>query len=670
MRKKKEQKREAYEEISFDAPANGSVKAKDEEEEAFQQEEAFVSKKEKKKNKKAKQKEEKINPKSFAAYPHLNDVRPEEGYVFKSDYFKVDDDCYACIMSFFHTEGAMDNFGPFWGVNKVPSGLGDDVTIVLFDQIRRMTEGWLTEHQSRTESITKINENEQETRGNHSSRAKSNRKSQDLLTISQELQDGSSYLHVHYRLLVKAPTLDKLDTAVQAIDRCYVDRFSTLSAAPYIGEQRHEMSTLFSKNEKKEGKGFYFTSVEFAGSYSLVTHGLEDPRGEYVGYMVGDVNNSAVLFDVDGYTHHCVVADEAYDENLGRAHVSDIWGSKLSQACLLDNGRAIHLILDGANLNALGPRFRKLTYRVDMNQGDVNMFEMFGDRKDQMAIFPAQMQKLIVMAEQAYEANESDRSIIRGSLQEIATKFYIDNRMWYENAASWSDRIRIVGIPHNEVPKLEMFVSYLDMEYKAMASKAIRDDKKLQALSILRTTFKNMLSNNGDLFNTTTSSVIDGAKSGRRVIYDFSRLMQRGRGIAMAQLVNVIGFAVGNLGIGDTVIIHGAELIDDGVKAYIGERLSQLYDRGGRVCYLYNNMERMLKDKSFCEYDKADYTIFGTMTDAFVTKYQDSLGQSIPMDLIKLVTNKGDSVSYIRRGVDNVVFRRDLLLGLDRRVVR
>lgn len=635
------------------------------------EEESFSKEPEASKKKGKKSKKEKIDTRSFDVYPHLKAIKPDKGFVFKSDYFKADDGCYACVLSFFHTEGAMDNFGPFWGVNKVPSGLGDDVTIVLFEQVRRMTDGWVSDHQSRSEGIAKMGENETESgHANHSSRTKASRKSQDLLTISQELQDGASYLHVHYRLLVRAPSLEKLDAAIQAIDRCYIDRFSTLSAAPYIGEQRREMSTLLSKNEKKEGKGYYFTSIEFAGSYSLVTHGLEDPKGEYVGYMVGDVNNSAVLFDVDGYEHHCVVADEGYDESLGRSHISDVWGSKMSQSCLLNNHRVVHLILDGANLDALGPRLRRLTYRVDMNKGDVNMFEMFGDRRDQMAIFPAQMQKLIVMAEQAYDANESDKSIIRGSLQEIATRFYIDNRMWYENAASWEDRIRIVGIPHEEVPKLEMFVSYLDMEYKAMANRAIRDDKKLQALSILRTTFKNMLSNNGDLFNNCTSSVIDGAKSGRRVVYDFSRLMQRGRGIAMAQLVNVMGFAVGSLISGDTVIIHGVELIDDGVKAYIKERLNQLYDRGGRVCYLYNNMEKMLSDKVFCEFDKADYTIFGTMTDTFVTKYQNSLGQSIPTDLIKLVTNRGDTVSYIRRGVDNVVFHRDLLLGLDRRVVR
>ena len=34
--------------------------------------------------------------------------------------------------------------------------------------------------------------------------------------------------------------------------------------------------------KKKKGKGFHFTSTELAGSYSLVTNGLNDKGGEYV----------------------------------------------------------------------------------------------------------------------------------------------------------------------------------------------------------------------------------------------------------------------------------------------------------------------------------------------------------------------------------------------------
>ena len=600
---------------------------------------------------------------SFSSYPHLLAIKPKERYVFYSDYFTFDDG-YATILSFFHVEGATDNFPAFWGINRIPSGLNDDVIIISFEQVRRLTEGWVAEHQSKSEGIANMSEKEQDRAGTKTTRHKASRRSQDLDEIARELNDGASYLNSHFRLLIKAPTLDLLDESLKKIERLYIDRFITLSASPYVGCQRRELSALFQKNEKKRGRGFYFTSSEYAGSYSLVTHGLEDYDGEYVGDMVGDVNNSAVLFNVNGYSHHVVVANEAFDSSLGRVHVPDVWGSKIGQSCLLNDHKVVHFVLDSANLDSFSLPFKSITYKVDLNQGDINMFEMFGSSKNELSIFPAQMQKLILMAEQAYETTETDRSIIRGSLEEIATQFYIDNRMWRENAALNREKLRVTGLPHNEVPKLEMFVSYLDMEYKKMVNSSARDDERLHALSVLRVTFKNLLSNNGDLFNTHTNSVIDNIVTGRRVVYDFSRLMVRGIGVAMAQLVNVLGYAISNLGLGDTVIVHGADLIDNGIKDYVTMQFNQLFDKGGRVAYLYNNYEKMLEDQEFSHFDKADYTIFGNMSDTLVSKYQEKLGQEIPPDLESLITNKSENIGYIRRKFDNVVFHQDLSFGL------
>lgn len=603
----------------------------------------------------------------FSNFPYLDAIRPKEKYVFHSDYFTIDG-YYATIMSFFHTQAAADNFGPFWGINRIPSGLPDGVTTINFEQIRRMPENWIADHQTASEKVADNTANESARAGTSTSRLKASRTQEDLAVIAEELNNGASYLNVHYRILVKAPSLEILDDAVAKLERLYLDRFASLTASAYPGDQRRELSQLFAANARKKGKGYYFTSTEFAGSYSLVTHGLEDPGGEYVGYMVGDVNNSAVLFDVDDYKHHIVVASEQFNEARGRAHVSDMWGSKISQACLLNGGRVVHLVFDGANLDNLGPKFDKLTYRIDMNKGDVNMFEMFGDTKDELAIFPSQMQKLILMAEQAYETTDSDRSIIRGSLEEVATKFYVDNKMWYENAGEHRDKLRIVGLPHKEYPQLSMFCTYLNTGYESLKNAASRDDEKLHAMSVLNITFRNLLSNNGDLFNTTTNSAIDGVKTGRRVIYDFSHLMLRGKGVAMAQLVNVISFACDCLDRGDTVIVHGAEFIDKDVREYVMTQFEKLYERGGRVAFLYNSIEKMLNDRDFNKFDKVDYTIFGNMTEAVVDRYQNMLGQKIPADLASLVTDKSNAICYIRRGFDNVVFHQDLQLDVRQNV--
>lgn len=595
--------------------------------------------------------------------PLLAKLKPREKYVFHSDYFDIDGET-AVMLGFFHADSATDNFGAFWGVNQIPSGLPEGVSVVLLEQVRRMTDRWISEHQSRAESVASSNEAEAHRAGTTTSKTKATRRGQDLQQVAIELADGASYLHSHWRLLVKAKDVTSLDEAVRAIERRYLDLLGTVTVAPYVGEQRRELADVLAKNEKKLGHGFYFTSTEYAGHYNLVTHGLEDPHGEYVGSMVGDVNTSAVLFDVNGYRHHTIIADEALNRRLGRVRVADMWGSKLSQSCLMANGRVVHLVLNDLKLSQVGPEMKSITRNVNMAGGDVNMFEMFGSEDEELSIFPSQMEKLILMAEQAYETTDSDRSVIRGELQQIATTFYIDKKMWYENAIANRNRLRILNIPHADVPKLDEFVSYLDMEYKKLLTSSAKDPEAVHALKVLSVTFRNLLSNNGDLFNRTTNPIIDDAARGRRVVYEFGGLMRRGKGVAMAQLVNIIGFAVGNLGEGDTVIIHGAELIDDGVKEYMATQFGRLYDRGGRVVFCYGSVEKMLDDRVFCEFDKADYTIFGCLTAQELKRYQEVVATTIPPDLQKLIVGRFSDRSFVRRGFDNVVFSQDLRLGV------
>ena len=607
---------------------------------------------------------EKREMRTFRGNAFLKAIKPKEKVIFHSDYFEIDG-CVATILTFRHNSAAHDNFGAFWGILRIPANMPKSVTTMNFEQVARMSEGWITEHQSKAEGVSESNAAEQTRNGSSTTRHRSSRLQNDLAIIAQELNNGASYLNVHNRLLVKAPDLETLEEALATIDRLYMDRLGTISAAPYIGDQRKELASLFGRNETKRGKGEYYTSTEYAGSYHLVTHGLEDTAGEYVGRMRGDVNNSAVLLDVDNFRHHVVVASEQINKARGRAHVSDMWGSKLGQACMLDGHRIVHLLLDKCDMDALGPRFESITHTIDMNHGDVNMFEMFGSVEDELSIFPAQMQKLILMAEPAYETTETDRSIIRSSLEEIATEFYINQRMWHENAKEHRDRLRVVGIPHDQVPRLQVFVSYLDTAYKSAVQGDARDEEVVHAFSVLRATFRNLLSNNGDLFNTITTPVIDSVIGGRRVIYDFSKLMERGQGVAMAQLVNIVDFAVSQLDEGDLLIIHACERIerDEGIRRYLNTVLDKLYRRGGRAAFLYNSVESALNDVDFNNFDKADYTLFGNMSDNTVALYQERLGQQIPRDLARLVTDKSNAIIYIRRGFDNVVFEQDIKLN-------
>lgn len=602
-------------------------------------------------------------------YPHLLAVKPRQGYVFHSDYFEIDGEV-GCILSYFHDESARDELPPFWGVNLIPY-LPQNVTAILLEQVSRVSESWLTDKIKSSERLDRLDTQEQSENGTTSSRRKASKVSADIEQVIDEIQDGAAYLSVHYRILLKAPSLEVLDDVIDDLRRKYIDAVGNLSIAGHHGLQRQELATLFSPNASKKGKGFHFTSTELAGAFNLVTNGLNDRGGEFVGYMVGDVNNSGVLMDVDMYKHHVVVADDDKSRapRMKNAQIADMWGSKISQAALINSKRVVHIVLDGADITgALGPRMETITARIDMSQGDVNPFEVFGERKDQLGLFSSHLEKLVLMTEQAYEPTDSDRSIIRASLKDTLTQFYVDQDMWVRNAKHNVDRLRLVGIPHDQVPQLKLFVTYLDQRYKALTGKTNRDDELLHAYSVLSAVFKDMLDANGDLFNVVTKDVIDGAQKARRVIYDFSSLVNRGKGVAMAQLVNVLAFAASALGEGDTLIVHGAELIDAGVKPYVTDQFERLYRRNARVALCYNGVKAMLDDSEFNHFDEADWTALGAMSDALVPVYEKKLAKRIPVDMTKVITRRGEGLTFLRRGTVNVVFKRDLALGVNAHV--
>lgn len=602
-------------------------------------------------------------------YAHLLAVKPRQGYVFHSDYFEIDGEV-GCILSYFHDESARDELPPFWGVNLIPY-LPQNVTAILLEQVSRVTESWLTNKIKESERLDRLDSQEQSENGTKSTRRKASKVSADIEQVIAEIQDGAAYLSVHYRILLKASSLEILDDVIDDLRRKYIDAVGNLSIAGHHGLQRQELATLFSPNASKKGKGFHFTSTELAGAFNLVTNGLNDRGGEFVGYMVGDVNNSGVLMDVDMYKHHVVVADDdkSRAQAMGNAQVADMWASKISQAALINNKRVVHIILDGADLTGvLGPRMETITARIDMSQGDVNPFEVFGERKDQLSLFSTHLEKLVLMTEQAYEPTDADRSIIRASLKDTLTQFYVDQDMWVRNAKHNVDRLRLVGIPHDQVPQLKLFVTYLDQRYKALTGKSNRDDELLHAYSVLSAVFKDMLDANGDLFNVVTKDAIDGAQHARRVIYDFSSLINRGKGVAMAQLVNVLAFAASALGEGDTLIVHGAELIDAGVKPYVTDQFERLYRRNARVALCYNGVKAMLDDSEFNHFDEADWTALGAMSDALVPVYEKKLAKRIPVDMTKVITRRGEGLTFLRRGTVNVVFKRDLALGVNAHV--
>lgn len=607
----------------------------------------------------------------------LDDIRPKEGYCFRSDYFEIDDK-YAKIVTFVNKGSSKKTLPIFWGINLIPQGVQQDVTIVLLKSVDRMTDAWIEDHQQTADNVTSFNENETKKSTDRKAKHEAEHKSTDIDVIAKELMDGASYLNIHFRLMIKANSLDSLEKAEAAVMRWYSNKFATLKIEPYEGRQRRELGTLLAPNVLKNGKGFYMTSTELAGNYNLVTQGLSDPTGSFLGNMEGDVNNSGVLMDIDDFSSHIVIAGDKKIKKLNKQFMSDMWALKLSNATIMNNNRVIHLVLNGVDLENVGMKrqdgsfidLSPLTSKINMNSGDVNPLEVFGSidyetgtAPDELTAFSSHVKKLTLMLKQLRKS--SDQEIVDGYMSRVINEYYVMEQMWLRNAKEHREDLRILGLPHTSYPRLSSMVQTLERMHKAELEKGDRrDPNDLKAVNLIKSTFESLLNTDGDLFDVYTNDVIDNAEYSKRVIYDFSSLRDRGVGLAMAQLVNVLDFATRRIQDGDLLVIHGVEFISDGVREYMSEVVDGIIARGGRIAYIYNNVEKMLDERSFNKFDSADYTALGYMSKSVFDLYIDILKQTVPETLINLVTSKQSDRFYVRRGTDNIVFGFDPKLSV------
>ena len=604
-------------------------------------------------------------------HPFFGKLVPKRGYRFFSDYFKIDNE-YAAVMSYFHDVVSDDGLPMFWMVNFIPRTIDNRVSVRIFNKFNRIPDSWVDANIEKAEGLLNVAQNEAADNGSMRENRKLGKREQDLVEIAKDIDAGSKYHRVSFRLLIKAPTLDLLDEAIVAINNQYKSYFDSVQIESYVGEQLKEFHDLYGDVESQLGKNYMFTSAELAGSYHLLTHGVEDETGEYIGQMLGDLNNSAVIMDLDKFDTNVVIGGtnrgitlSGYETKKQKALAGDMFGAKIGMSALLNNHRVVHLVLNDAKIGRIGVDLSDITTEINMDRGDVNMFEMFGSASDELSIFPAHLNKLVLMAQQAFESDAKTKSIIEGSLKELLTEYYVDAKMWQYDAVNNRDRIRIVGLPHDQYPRLQLFISYLDQKYKALVEAKSKDPEVLHAVSILRTVFKDMLSSNGDLFNTITSDSIDHVVKGQRIIYNFADLRQRSIGVTMAQYVNALSFAVGNLKEGDVVVLHGLDILTEDVKRFTREQFSLLHERGVRTVLIYRDIDMLMTDQPINRFDEADYLLLGGMSDKQVNRFKKVLEQDFTESLSSLLVHKEPTRFFLRRGFDNVVFQNDMLLGVD-----
>lgn len=618
---------------------------------------------------------------------YLKQIIPKRGWKIHEDYFDVlDNGTINTIALVFLEPGKALDLQPEWGISFIQD-LVDDVlqknnannlSVSFINTVRMMdADTWVKHHQTDADRYS-----DQNTEG-HRNQAHVKAQQEDLSLIATELDQGASYLATGFKYAISASDLNMLKKFLDSLQKRLELRIPGAIITLSNGDIDLEYQRLFDDPMKEPGRKAMFTSSEFAGYYNLVTHGIEDPNGVYMGEQIGDINNTAVIWDMSDFDGHAVIASNnrfarKRDYDNGRIDPRytswsglDLWVNTLILQLVRERqGRVFTLALDPLELDS---RLSSLTSQLDLNHGAINPFEMFGDVHDEDNIYAANINKWNLMTRQLaqesiHTENAQQIEEISGTelsdLDAILEKFYIDKHMWVRNPQLDRDDIRIVGIPHESVPRLNAFIAYMDAQYRHYNNPITGDRLKAREVNKLLSIYKRLQSVHGDLFDTVTDPIIDTIGTTRHTIFNYAGLSKSKGNILLVQLLNSISAITSQAHDGDVIIIHGAQKIENLTKSYFERILRDLYTRHVRVVFTYPSIDDMLDNAKFNQMSSANWTLVGHMTTDQIDSYNNLLGNQRHMtDVIATgIQAKNEARYYLRRRQDNIIFDANQLL--------
>lgn len=623
----------------------------------------------------------------------MSRIVPHKGWLMHEDYLtNLDNDTVNAVILIFNKPGQANNLTPQWGVqfirdlvdqvltdNANSNPNKDRLNVAFVNTVRRMDQKWIDKYQGDTDRYAMRKSDADD----HKSMARAVTQQDDIAQIAKEIDGGNAYLGIGFKYIVSASSIELMDKFVKKLQMSLDKRIPGTVVAYPNGNVDLEFQHIFSNPMNEPGMKTMMTSSEFAGFYNLVTSGIEDEHGVYVGEQIGDINNTAIIWDMTDFDKYAVMGIEnrfarkrdylshSIPEEYQFFTGSDLWLNTLMLQLVREKqGRVFTLALDPVHISSF---LSGVTSIIDLNQGVINPFEAFGSYNDELAIYHSNTEKWNIMARQLASFLITTKHATQkeplsqpeiDDLDTILENFYIDYNMWTINPQQNRRDIHFVNVPHNDVPTLNDFLAEIKTEYLRYSDPDTGDRIKAEEVNRLYSVFNRMQTLASDLFDTHTSPIIDSIGTARNTVFDYSGLYKRGGNTLLVQLLNSISAITNQMVDGDVLIIHGAQRITSMTQDYINDILSGLITKHVRIVYSYQRVDDMLKNSDFNHLSSSDWTLTGFLTPDQITEYNKILGNQRQMtDSVQTnIQTKNDSYYYLRRGPQNILFKANQML--------
>lgn len=594
----------------------------------------------------------------------LQEIAPLGNLKFYSDYFLTGVN-YGAILTFVADAGAVNQLPPMWGSRLIPVTKDNSVTARLVVAFQTRPESWVESHSAVASEVSETARKEAEMANQALEADRSRNRAMDHRMSTSEIAAGASYLDVTYKILMYAPTMGQLKEAIADLSRRYQTRFGSARLTQNIGQQQDDFKNLLGPATTQLGHHDGYTSIEFAGFYPFVGKGWRDPRGDYIGLTVGDVNRTPVMYDGNtsgdvtliGANGRALMAgrDKPYSFSAQAA-----WQTFFTQSELLQGRNVYELVLNNEDPSVIGTDLSDSTARVPMDVGMINPLQAFGTPEEELSAYAILKNKFKTMLQQLNKDITKDDLML---FDEALDVFYIEQGLWADNPQENRDKLRMVGLDDfTQLPRLNKLVIFMKGRYRlyAQGTATVSPNQDLAAgYKRLSGMIQIMQSSYGDLFDTHTTFDDRGIRGKARKIFPFAKLQQKGNDVLMAQFINILTYILGELKKGDVIHIYGAEAITPGVWDYINDQRTYLQDMDVKLVIGYNNVSDMIDSPFF---NSADTVITGTMSTVDISNYSRSVQGELPNQLVKEITEGNPKHYYLRRNTENVVFLWDLVI--------
>jgi hypothetical protein len=641
----------------------------------------------------------------------LADVMQPGTMRIHSDYFRTADPfdpeqvwVYGAVLSLIPKPFAGELLPRFWGVGVLPPVGGPGTSAVVVHPQMRRGESWVRSHISSAEQATGLAKREARSQGNQAStehRIATSRMASDIEDVASQVVEGSSYHAAAWHVILYAPTLGELDDYVRYTAAYYKERFTSLALHTAPGTVRRRLSRLLDPTgnamggkARKSGSDVAdaiadgasrlgLTSDELSGSYSLVTGALTDvpdlnealePAPTLivpVGTQVGDYSGGAVLIDPDKMESHAVIgAKDALS-----------WTKLMSATHVAGGSHVVHIILDPARraevLKSTLNLGSEVVAKVDLSRSTINLMEIFGPAGTELDAYARHLDRFVNQAFWLIGLPSSDAASVRAQLRDKLTDFYVDRRMWHRNAGANLKRLRVIGLPHEQVPTLHDLLSYFQTAYTKLSSTMARDNEALHAVSLLASGIRDVVDTYGDLFDQKTSPGVDLPGESLADVYDLAGLEPRGWRVQAAALAAVLAQVLARASEPGadprTIVIHGAHMVttmnDQAVESgapysvagWVTGELDKLKAIGGRVVWSFADPRQVLAAAEIVDLVGADYTLLSGLSETTLSAYAEIVDADPSPALVRLSTGaNSEHVTVLKRGQSVVCFEPTL----------